>query len=178
LCFSQPTHTSFLTIFFQKALNANVNAGHAINNPSITLSFPTGNSKDDQLARINAASITLQNLNGAGVGCPAASTTFVAQQKAIQDGTTTTTPPPPPDATVPAPAPQQNAPSNTTVVDPALVPDLGVQSGQNPTGTGECDGIDNAAGQPIKIPCSCPPDRNTFIQVQHLIVFLFFCSSV
>lgn len=167
-------------IYFFKALNANVNAGHAINNPSVTVSFPTGNSKDDNLARINAALVTLQNLNGTGVGCPAASTTFLAQQKAIQNGGTPPAAPsaPVPESTTsPAPAPQQSASSssaggsNTGVVDPALVPDLGVQAGQNPTGTGDCDGINNAAGQPIKIPCSCPPDRNTFIQVQYIVSF-------
>jgi len=66
-------------------LNANVAAGHATNNPSIAVSFPTDNSKASQLARINAALVTLQNLRGPGAGCPAASTTFVAQQAAIQN---------------------------------------------------------------------------------------------
>jgi hypothetical protein len=34
------------------------------------------------------------------------------------------------------------------------------------TGTGDCDGAVNGAdGQPVKIPCSCPPDRATFVQV-------------
>jgi len=50
-------------------------------------------------------------------------------------------------------------------VDPTLVPDLGVKAGQNPTGTGDCDGIPNAQGVPIKIPCACPPDRQAFIAV-------------
>lgn len=50
-------------------------------------------------------------------------------------------------------------------VDPSLVPEFGVQAGQNPTGTGDCDGTTNAAGQVVKIPCSCPPDRASFIQV-------------
>jgi hypothetical protein len=50
-------------------------------------------------------------------------------------------------------------------VDPALVPEFGVQAGVNPTGTGDCDGITNAAGQVVKIPCSCPPDRATFLKV-------------
>ncbi|KIJ24448.1 hypothetical protein M422DRAFT_194663, partial [Sphaerobolus stellatus SS14] len=49
-------------------------------------------------------------------------------------------------------------------VDPNLVPEFGHQSGLNPTGTGDCDGIPNASGVPIKIPCSCPPDRTSFIQ--------------
>ncbi|KAJ3520710.1 hypothetical protein NM688_g9125 [Phlebia brevispora] len=46
-----------------------------------------------------------------------------------------------------------------------LVPQFGVQAGVNPDGTGNCDGIPNAQGVPIKIPCSCPPDRDSFIQV-------------
>ncbi|KXN82825.1 hypothetical protein AN958_02099 [Leucoagaricus sp. SymC.cos] len=122
-------------------------------------------STDDKLTRIQAALVTLQNLNGPGVGCPAASTTFLAQQKAIQDGT---------DAPAPAPAPapaaaQVAAPAALTApasggVDPALVPDFGHQAGLNPTGTGDCDGITNDAGQVVKVPCSCPPDRNSFIQ--------------
>lgn len=71
-------------------------------------------------------------------------------------------------------------------VDLALVPQFGHAAGVNPTGgcrfpresaklnsiqiisgTGDCDGAVNGAnGQPIKVPCSCPPDRNTFIQVR------------
>ena len=36
------------------------------------------------------------------------------------------------------------------------------------TGTGDCDGAVNGAdGQPVKIPCSCPPDRAAFIQVSN-----------
>lgn len=133
-----------------------MNAGKAVNNPSIAVSFPTDDSQASQLARIEAAIITLQNLNGPGQGCPAASTTFVAQQQAIQAGCT-------PSAPAPAPAPTP-APS-TSGIDPALVPDFGLQAGLNPTGTGDCDGITNPAGQVVKIPCSCPPDRQTFINV-------------
>jgi hypothetical protein len=40
-------------------------------------------------------------------------------------------------------------------VDPALVPEFGVQAGVNPSGTGNCDGITNTSGQVVKIPCSC-----------------------
>jgi hypothetical protein len=58
------------------ALVANVQAGKAIHNPSVAMSFPTGSSKADQQARINAAAVTLQNLNGPGQGCPFASTTL------------------------------------------------------------------------------------------------------
>ncbi|KAF7767969.1 hypothetical protein Agabi119p4_7212 [Agaricus bisporus var. burnettii] len=48
--------------------------------------------------------------------------------------------------------------------DPTLVPEFGVKAGQNPTGTGDCDGIPDETGKPIKIPCSCPPDRDAFIR--------------
>jgi hypothetical protein len=35
------------------------------------------------------------------------------------------------------------------------------------TGTGDCDGaVKGANGQPIKVPCDCPPDRATFIKVR------------
>ena len=65
-------------------------------------------------------------------------------------------------------------------VDPALVPQFGVQAGVNPSGTGDCDGITNAAGKVVKIPCSCPPDRNTFIQVcnVHVVLRLFLLTFV
>jgi hypothetical protein len=61
---------------FLQSLNANVAAGKAVNNPSIAVSFPTDNSNASQAARIETALVTLQNLNGPGKGCPAASTTF------------------------------------------------------------------------------------------------------
>ncbi|TFY76108.1 hypothetical protein EWM64_g7903, partial [Hericium alpestre] len=60
-------------------LNANVAAGHAVNNPTVEVSFPTDNSQASQLARLNTAAVTLQNLNGPGKGCPVVSTTFSAQ---------------------------------------------------------------------------------------------------
>jgi len=142
---------------FINSLNANVDAGHAVNNPSVTVSFPADDSKASQLTRMQAALVTLQNLNGPGVGCPAASTTFLAQQQAIQNG---------PDT--PAPPPTERAPQNNGGgdnggngggVDPNLVPQFGIEAGQNPTGTGDCDGVNG-----IKIPCTCPPDRGAFIQ--------------
>jgi hypothetical protein len=55
----------------------------AVNNPSVKVAFPTDNSKESQSVRINAALVTLQNLNGSGKGCPAVSTTLLAQQKAL-----------------------------------------------------------------------------------------------
>lgn len=66
-----------------QALVKNVQAGLAINNPTVKVGYPGDDSKQSQSARINAALITLQNLNGPGKGCPAASTTLVAQQKAL-----------------------------------------------------------------------------------------------
>ncbi|KAJ7465146.1 hypothetical protein FB451DRAFT_1488449 [Mycena latifolia] len=43
-------------------------------------------------------------------------------------------------------------------VDPNLVPQFGIVAGTNPTGTGDCDGVNG-----VKIPCTCPPDRDSFI---------------
>jgi hypothetical protein len=47
-----------------------------VNNPTVKITFPTGNSKQDQQGRITASIITLQNLNGPGKGCPGVSTTL------------------------------------------------------------------------------------------------------
>jgi len=77
-CSCPPDRASFI-----QSLNANVNEGRAVNNPSVAISFPTDSSPASQIARIQASLVTLQNLHGAGVGCPAVSTTFLAQQKAI-----------------------------------------------------------------------------------------------
>jgi len=160
-CTCPPDRAAFI-----QSLNANVAAGRAVNNPGIAVSFPTDNSKASQLARIGAALVTLQNLRGPGQGCPAAATTFVAQQKAIQDGTGAPAPAPPPPAGPAAPAPPPPAPPAGSAggVDPALVPEFGRAAGINPTGTGDCDGITNAAGVVVKVPCSCPPDRASFLQ--------------
>lgn len=65
-------------------LSQNVAAGFVINNPTVPISFPTDNSTASQLARLEAATVTLQSLTGPGVGCPQASTTFGAQQAAIE----------------------------------------------------------------------------------------------
>jgi Fe-S cluster biogenesis protein NfuA len=151
---------------FIDALNTNVAQGAVVNNPNVPFSFPTDDSKASKLARISASLVTLQNLRGPGVGCPAVSTTLQAQAAAIEAGNDVPSPDPTPapapepsPAPAPAPAPSP-APGG---LDPELVPDLGHQSGLNPTGTGDCDGIPNAQGVPIKIPCSCPPDRASFI---------------
>ncbi len=119
----------------------------------VKVSFPLDNSKNSQSARLTAASITLQNLNGPGKGCPVVSTTFSAQQQAINAEPNNQAPvaatpaaASPPKATTPAPAPSpapaqgsgNGKPSAAQVA--ALAPSLGFQSGLNPTGTGDCDG--------------------------------------
>lgn len=158
-CACPPNRADFLA-----SLNANVNAGRAVNNPGVSVSFPTDGSKASQLTRMQAALVTLQNLRGPGVGCPAASTTFLAQQAAIQNGPGDSSPPPPPPAAPASPPPPPAAPAPPAGgVDPALVPEFGHPSGLNPTGTGDCDGITNAAGVVVKIPCACPPPRDQFI---------------
>ncbi|KAH9849463.1 hypothetical protein C2E23DRAFT_737174 [Lenzites betulinus] len=68
---------------FLASLNANVNAGHMLNNPPIAAPFPTGNSKPEQQARIATLLSTLQNLHGPGVGCPAVSTVYAQLQQQI-----------------------------------------------------------------------------------------------
>jgi hypothetical protein len=160
-CACPPDRVSFI-----QSLSENVAKGEVINNPTVKVSFPTDDSKASKLARINAALVTLQNLRGEGVGCPAASTTFLAQQKAIQSEADDTAAPPPPPSTTPAPnpPPTQQPPNDVVLVDAALVPEFGHEAGLNPTGTGDCDGITNAAGNVVKIPCRCPPDRTSFIE--------------
>lgn len=158
-CACPPNRADFIA-----SLNANVNAGRAVNNPGVSVSFPTDGSKASQITRMQAALVTLQNLRGPGVGCPAASTTFLAQQAAIQNGPGDSAPPPPPPAAPASPPPPPAAPAPPAGgVDPALVPEFGHPSGLNPTGTGDCDGITNAAGVVVKIPCACPPPRDQFI---------------
>ena len=64
-------------------LTQNIRAGHVVLNPTVLLTFPVDNSPASQSARLHAAAVTVQNLNGAGKGCPISSTTFTAQQKSI-----------------------------------------------------------------------------------------------
>jgi hypothetical protein len=104
-----------------QVLNGNVAAGHVINNPLVHVSFPGDGSKASQLARINAAIVTLQNLNGKGKGCPVASTTFQEQEAAINDAGT--------QAVLSA---RQSALTPAQVE--ALAPQLGFTAGQNPSG--------------------------------------------
>lgn len=68
-----------------QALNENIAAGHCVNNTVVSFDFPTDNSIQSEISRINGVLVTLQNLRGPGVGCPAASTTLNARRKALQD---------------------------------------------------------------------------------------------
>ena len=70
-CQCPPSRASFLA-----SLQANIAAGHAVHNPGVGVSFPTDSAPASQRTRIEASIVTLQNLQGPGVGCPASSTTF------------------------------------------------------------------------------------------------------
>ncbi|KAJ6556546.1 hypothetical protein DFH09DRAFT_987259 [Mycena vulgaris] len=158
-CSCPPSRDSFIA-----ALSRDVAAGHDINNPGVQAPFPTDNSAASQIARLQTCVTTLQNLFGPGKGCPASSTTFLAQIKALQAGGAAAPPPPPPAPAPPAPAPPAPAPAPAPAptaggVDPNLVPQFGVSPGVNPTGSGNCDGING-----IQVPCSCPPSRDLFIK--------------
>jgi hypothetical protein len=77
-CQCPPTRENYIA-----QLTANVRASKAIHNPSVGISFPVGDSVADKQARITAAAITLQNLDGPGKGCPLVSTTLGVQSKAL-----------------------------------------------------------------------------------------------
>lgn len=178
---------------FIKALQANVHAGHALHNPTVRVTFPTDNSVQSKLARIGASTVTLQNLDSPGTGCPSVSTTFGAQQAAIERGqdvannssTTTSssntpfptssssstsasssTPDTPTSST-------SSSPSSTSTSGPTgqisdadidrLTPTLGWHNGVNPRNGGDCDGAVTKNGSAIAVPCDCPPDRMAFI---------------
>jgi len=66
-----------------QALFRDASLGQAANNPTVKVSFPTGDSNADKRARLTAGTIALQNLNGPGQGCPNVSTTFAAQGAAL-----------------------------------------------------------------------------------------------
>lgn len=154
-CSCPPDRNAFL-----QSLNANVAVQKVVNNLSVPISFPTDNSTASAITRIQAAIVTLQNLNGPGKGCSAASTTFVAQQQAIQKYNANSFPFSASSSLETSLSPAASAAKG---VNPALVPQFRVQASVNPTGTADCDGTTNAAGQVVKIPCACPPDRGTFI---------------
>ena len=74
---------TYFSSYRQQALNANVAAGHMVNNPGIAAPFPTGESKADKQARIATLLSTLQNLHGPGVGCPAVATVYGQIQQKV-----------------------------------------------------------------------------------------------
>ncbi|KAF2708444.1 hypothetical protein K504DRAFT_355557, partial [Pleomassaria siparia CBS 279.74] len=73
-CQCPPNRASFI-----QKVGAAVAAG---NSAGVPVKFPTDNSSASKKARIQTSIVVLQNLNGRGVGCPAAATTFLEQQKA------------------------------------------------------------------------------------------------
>ena len=148
-----PSRPADILFPLRQAINANIAAGHAVNNPSVPVTFPTDDSTASQSARITAAAVTLQNLHGPGVGCPVASTTLTAQQAAINAGTSQPSPGPASSpASSPAPAPALPASSSPTPAAPSpsqssgstgspsaaqiaqLAPNLGFTAGKNPDG--------------------------------------------
>jgi hypothetical protein len=48
-------------------------------------------------------------------------------------------------------------------VNPNLIPQFGVTPGITLGNSASCTGVTGSNGQPIAIPCDCPPDRNQFI---------------
>ncbi|KAH7103613.1 hypothetical protein BKA62DRAFT_615853 [Auriculariales sp. MPI-PUGE-AT-0066] len=169
---------------FIKSLVKNIRVGHVLNNPTVSLAYPLDGSKAAKQARLNAAAVTLQNLEGEGKGCPIAATTWKKLGQAIEDGTddnSTDSPPPTSSSTVQSspssgPNPPTTAPGDTSSDLPSpttppsdnqvarLAPPLGWKSGINPTGTGNCDGaVKDHNGQPIQVPCSCPPSEAVYI---------------
>ena len=137
-------------------LNKNVAAGKVLNNPSVAVTFPEDSSVASQLARLEACSVTLQNFNGTGVGCPLAATDWADLRKNITSGSTssgsgltaTSSIAAAPSASTggvaieSSPASTASAPAATSTstgngtVEASLVPDFGVTAGTNPTGTG------------------------------------------
>ncbi|KAI9450223.1 hypothetical protein BJY52DRAFT_1126056, partial [Lactarius psammicola] len=177
-CSCPPEWALFIEAFLLYDLNLNVAAGLAVNNTAVQVSFPTDNSYTSQLARLTAASVTLQNMRGVGVGCPIESTTFAAQEAALLAGQSepcdqsqsstasgtislTSSPTPSSSSTVTSPSPSTSAPPGSLTENQvaAVAPPLGWQAG-----TGDCDGaVKSTSGLPIHVPCSCPPDQDTYI---------------
>ncbi|KAI0265544.1 hypothetical protein BC834DRAFT_164963 [Gloeopeniophorella convolvens] len=179
-CSCPPDRTLFIN-----DVSANVAAGHAVNNTGVQVVFPTDNSIASQLQRLTVASITLQNMLGLGVGCPVESTTFAAQQTTLLNELGVPSGPPPSSTVSATPPPSSTPVSSSSTVSSsssasapsstptgaltqaqvaAVAPPLGWQAGINPTGSGDCDGaVDGSDGLPVKIPCFCPPDQDTYI---------------
>ncbi|KAF7327858.1 hypothetical protein MKEN_00365700 [Mycena kentingensis (nom. inval.)] len=158
-CSCPPSQGDYLA-----SLNKNVAAGFNVNNPSVPAPFPTGNSQQDRIVRLQTQTTALQNLFGPGKGCPAAATNWnpiladliAGKNVAVNTIKAAAAPAPAPPAPA-APAPAAPAPAPAGGVDPALVLDFGVSPNVNPTGTGDCDGLNG-------FPALAPPSRDFFIQ--------------
>jgi hypothetical protein len=115
----------------------------------VAFSFPTDNSTQSQIDRITGVLITLQNLRGPGQGCPAASTTLVAERNKLatqlSGGSPSSTTGASPDVAVAATVSSSGSlPTETQVLSDssqvaALAPSLGFIAGQNLTGMPSCN---------------------------------------
>ncbi|KAJ7644462.1 hypothetical protein FB45DRAFT_975944 [Roridomyces roridus] len=163
-CTCPPSRDTFIA-----SLSANVANGHDVNNPAVSRAlphrrfpiaapFPTDSSIASQITRMQTLLSSLQNLNGAGVGCPAVSTTFSSQLAALQAQQSGAAAPAV-AAAVPATTTPATAAPSSALVDASLVPDFGVTAGvKDPAGSASCVGINGKL-----IPCTCPPSRDDFI---------------
>nr|GAT54066.1 predicted protein [Mycena chlorophos] len=147
-----------LDVYIQ-SLSANVAAGHDVNNPSVAAPFPTDSSIASQITRLQTQISSLQNLNGSGVGCPAAATTWNGLLASLLVGTPEASTPTVEATTAVAATTAVGAATSaaSTSIDPSLIVDFGVIAGQNPNGGGSCTGTNN-----VLIPCTCPPSLASY----------------
>jgi len=104
-------------------LNANVAAGHCINNTAVSVpAFPTDDSPQSQLLALHIATITLQNLQGPGKGCPQSSTTWAAQAQAIQNAANSAPPAAPPSVADVAPPAASSTPATSAPLAASSTP--------------------------------------------------------
>ncbi|KAI0316670.1 hypothetical protein OF83DRAFT_1059983, partial [Amylostereum chailletii] len=142
-CDCPPTQDVYIA-----ALTANVNAGHAVNNTVVAIALagepPAPSPSDSTLGPT--------------------STTFVPSSASPPPTSSIIATSSVPTVSAPSSTPTggSNPPDNETIA--MLTPDLGFTAGLNPKGNGNCDGaVRDGSGQPVQVPCSCPPDRSPFV---------------
>ncbi|KAF7312357.1 hypothetical protein MIND_00248800 [Mycena indigotica] len=137
---------------YLKSLSANVAAGRNVNNPGVPAPFPTDNSQQSRIIRLQTQITALQNLRGPGVGCPAAATNWnpIVRLASLIAGN------PPPAPAAPAPAPPPPPPPAAAPPPPPPAPAAG---GVNPAQV-----LEFGVARGAKFPAPAPPDRNDFIK--------------
>jgi hypothetical protein len=159
---------------FIDQLLANIQAGHAVRSPTVTLSFPTGNSVADKKARITASTITLQNLNGPGQGCPNVSTTLAAQSKALDQcgefvcggdnngnqGSSSATPAPTPTVAATGPSSTTTVTSITVITSTVTVTRGAGGNSDAATATATATATDSATTSATETPTATTPANN------------------